>query len=79
MLKEYELTREIFNSCSGNQMRDIFIEEIALDDGTLDAYVRGFISGEAVEIERADSADGRTVTFDITIANQHQRMTFCEI
>ncbi len=29
---EYEVIRDIKNSCSGNQMRDIFFKEISTDD-----------------------------------------------
>lgn len=36
---EYEVVREIKNSCPGNQMRDIFIQEAETDDPT--AWVRG--------------------------------------
>ena len=28
----YEMVREILNECSGNQMRDIFFDEIETDD-----------------------------------------------
>ena len=31
-MAEYELVREIQNSCSGNQMRDVFFDEIETDD-----------------------------------------------
>lgn len=40
-MQEYEVIREMFNLCPGNQMRDIFIEEIALpDQADLESYVR---------------------------------------
>ncbi len=29
---DYEVIREIFNRCSGNQMRDVFFEEISTED-----------------------------------------------
>lgn len=74
---EYELTREIFNKCSGNQMRDVFIEELMLDENNLEAYVQNFFSGKDIEIERSDIKGA--VVFDITIAGQRQRMSFCEI
>ena len=37
MGKEYEVVHEIFNSCSNNQMRDVFIEveREDLEDGTV--------------------------------------------
>ena len=31
-MKEYEVVHEIFNECANNQMRDVFFEEVALDD-----------------------------------------------
>ena len=31
-MKEYELIWEIFNKCPRNQMRDVFVEELELDD-----------------------------------------------
>jgi len=37
-MKEYEVVWEIFNLCSNNQMRDVFIEEIETTDP--EAYVR---------------------------------------
>ena len=36
-MAEYELVCEIFNQCSGNQMRDVDFQEISLDDP--DAYM----------------------------------------
>ena len=31
-MKEYEVIWEIFNKCPRNQMRDVFVEELELDD-----------------------------------------------
>ena len=31
-MKEYEAVWEIFNSCANNQMRDVFFEELELED-----------------------------------------------
>ena len=31
-MKEYEAVWEIFNQCSNNQMRDVFFEELSLED-----------------------------------------------
>ena len=31
-MKHYEMIWEIFNNCSGNQMRDVHIEEVETDD-----------------------------------------------
>jgi hypothetical protein len=37
MKKRYEAIWEIFNKCSGNQMRDVFFEEIETDEP--DTYI----------------------------------------
>ena len=47
-MAEYELVREIQNSCSGNQMRDVFFDEIETDDP--EAYVRTLLRGEVDEL-----------------------------
>ena len=39
-MSEYEVVHEIFNLCSGNQMRDVFIEEIEIPDGAFEEYIR---------------------------------------
>ena len=31
-MKEYEVVHEIFNQCSNNQMRNVFIEEVPIAD-----------------------------------------------
>ena len=53
-MAEYEVVREIQNSCSGNQMRDVFFEEIETDDP--EAWVRALLGGErgAVKIPGFD-------------------------
>ena len=47
-MAEYALVREIQNSFSGNQMRDVFFEEIETDDP--EAYVRALLKGEVDEL-----------------------------
>ena len=76
-MQEYEVIREIFNLCPGNQMRDIFIEEIELpEQADLEAYVKEKFKNEAVlKIERTDKEDG-SVVFDVMTAAIHQRYTF---
>ena len=37
-MKEYEVVHEIFNECANNQMRDVFIEEVPIEN--LEEYVR---------------------------------------
>ena len=38
-MKEYEVVHEIFNECANNQMRDVFFDEVMLEDP--EAYIRG--------------------------------------
>ncbi|MEF2954955.1 MAG: hypothetical protein U0O33_10760 [Blautia sp.] len=74
---DYEVIHEILNLCPGNQMRDVFIEEIQLPkDADLEEYVREKFKSEGeLKIERTDRADG-SVVFDIMTAAIHQKCTF---
>ncbi|MBR3274445.1 MAG: hypothetical protein IKF98_11085 [Clostridia bacterium] len=60
-MAEYEVVREIQNSCSGNQMRDVFFDEVETDDP--EGYVRTLLKGEVDEltVERVD--DGNLTIF----------------
>ena len=42
-MKEYELIWEIFNKCPRNQMRDVFVEELELEDP--EEYIRNKFKG----------------------------------
>ena len=75
-MKEYEAVWEIFNLCSGNQMRDVFVEELQLDD--LDAFIQEKFKGEDVSYEKTVREDG-TVIFDIQTSQIRQRYSFTEI
>ena len=72
-MKEYEVIREIFNSCSNNQMRDVFVEEIETDDPK--AWVMNGLAGKDIHIEESIHEDG-VIVYDVIIANLHQRFTF---
>ena len=50
MKKEYELIWEIFNKCPRNQMRDVFVEELELDDP--EEYIRNKFKGKEVSYEK---------------------------
>ena len=76
MAKEYEVVHEIFNECANNQMRDVFFEEVLLDDP--EAYVRSKHHDKEVEVEREDLADG-TIVFHVNTSGISQRYTFTEI
>jgi len=73
---EYELIREIFNSCSGNQMRDVFVEEIETSD--TDGYVSRFLIGNSITTDKLVKEDG-SVIYDVVIDGLRQRFSFTPI
>ena len=76
-MKEYEVVHEIFNQCSGNQMRDVFIEEAEIED--LEVYVTSRHQNEKdFTFEREDLEDG-TVIYHVNTSGLLQRYTFTEI
>jgi predicted RNA-binding protein len=74
--KRYEMIREIFNNCSGNQMRDVDVQEIETDD--VDAYLERLYRGEHFTSARSVSDQG-VVVFDIDTSGITQRVSFTEI
>jgi len=77
-MRQYEMTREIFNKCSGNQMRDVFFEEIEADPEKLDEYAAKYAKGGDVQCERFNLKDN-VVVFEITADGMKQKITFSEI
>ena len=75
-MKEYEVIWEIFNKCPRNQMRDVFVEEIELEDP--EEYVKQKFQGKEVTYEKLVLADG-TEIFDIITSGIKQRCSFTEI
>ena len=75
-MKEYEVVWEIFNLCSNNQMRDVFIEEVRIGD--IEAYVQDKFVGKEVSYEKS-VLDNGTVIYDIMTSGIRQRMSFTEI
>ena len=71
----YEVIREIFNKCSGNQMRDVFVSTVETDDP--EGYVRNLLKGKEVVIDKDVLSDG-TIEFDVDIAGLKQRFSFTE-
>ena len=49
----YELIREIFNLCSNNQMRDVFVSEVETSDP--EAVARTYCRGKDVTMDRTDN------------------------
>ena len=75
-MKEYEVIWEIFNKCPRNQMRDVFVEEIELEDP--EEYVKQKFQGKEATYEKSVLADG-TEIFDIITSGIKQRCSFTEI
>ena len=69
----YELIREIFNKCSGNQMRDVFVSDVTTDDPY--EYVGELLKGKEVVLEREDLPDG-TVIINADVSGLMQRFSF---
>ena len=68
----YELIREIFNLCSNNQMRDVFVSEVETSDP--EAVARTYCRGKDVTMDRTDNEDG-SIIFDVVADGLHQRLS----
>lgn len=75
-MKEYEVVHEIFNECANNQMRDVFFEEVMLED--LEAYIRGKHKDHDLKLEREELADG-TILYHVNASGIMQRYSFTEL
>ena len=75
-MKEYEIVHEIFNRCSGNQMRDVFVEERELEDP--EQYVRSRHADKEITLMKDTLPDG-TVIIDLELSGSRQRYSFTEI
>lgn len=75
-MKSYEAVWEIFNLCSNNQMRDVFIEELELENP--EEYVRAKFKDKEFVCEKTELPDG-SIVFDIMTTGIKQRYTFTEI
>lgn len=72
---KYEMIREIFNQCSGNRMRDVFVSSVDTEDP--ETYVKEFLKGRDYFCDRKLMNDG-TIIFDVTASGIHQRFSFTE-
>lgn len=75
-MKCYEAVWEIFNQCPNNQMRDVFIDELELDD--IDAFLQNKFKDKEVTFEKFVKEDG-TIVYDIVASGIKQRYSFTEI
>ena len=75
-MASYEMVREIQNSCSNNQMRDVFFDEVETDDPVL--YVRALLRSEPDELSVEARADGEISVF-ARCAGLRQRFLFTRL
>lgn len=75
-MTKYERIREIRNSCDNSRMRDIAIDEIAIDD--IDADVLQFCGGTTIRREKKVGADG-SVIFEISADGLSQRVSYTKL
>ena len=68
-MKEYEVIWEIFNKCPRNQMRDVFVDEVEIEDP--EEYIKNKFKGKEVTYEKTVLEDG-TIIFDIQ-TSRHPR------
>lgn len=67
---------EIFNQCANNQMRDVFFDEVEIDDP--ERYIQDKFKGKDLTYEKEVLADG-TVIFYINASGIRQKYSFTEI
>ena len=77
MIKEYEVVHEFFKLWSGNQMRDVFIEEIEIPEGAFEEYIRNRHKEKDIKLEREDLPNG-IVIYHVYTAEIKQRYSFTE-
>lgn len=72
-MKEYEVIWEIFNKCPRNQMRDVFVEEVEIEDP--EEYIKKKFQGKEVSYDKTVLNDG-TIIFDIVTSQIKQRCPY---
>ena len=75
-MAEYEVVREIQNSCSNNQMRDVFFDEVETDDPV--EYVRALLKADLDEIT-VERVDEDNVTIFANSSGLIQKFLFTRI
>ena len=75
-MKCYETVWEIFNKCANNQMREVFIEELEIED--IDAFLQEKFKGKEVTFDKTVQPDG-TIVYDIIASGIKERYSFTEI
>lgn len=76
MAQKYEMIWEIFNKCSGNQMRDVFFDEIETAD--TDAYIAGRFK-DGYDITCSREPETGSLVYEILKEGLLQRISLTEI
>lgn len=69
----YEMIREIFNQCSNNQMRDVFVSEVETEDP--DEIARRYCTGASCTMCKEILPNG-TVIYELDNDGLRQRLSF---
>ena len=71
-MAKYEIVREIFNKCSGNQMRDVFVEEADIED--IDEYMNRYRTGTCEEESHVEP--NGCIVYDLVVDGLKSRVSF---
>ena len=69
----YEMIREIFNQCSNNQMRDVFVSEVETED--TDVIAKSFCTGASNTMSKEILPNG-TIIYELNTDGLRQRLSF---
>ncbi|MCD7819069.1 MAG: hypothetical protein LUH07_08465 [Lachnospiraceae bacterium] len=75
-MKCYETVWEIFNKCPNNQMRDVFIEEVEIDD--IEKFLKNKFKDKEISWEKTVQQDG-TIIYELIVSGIRERYSFTEI
>lgn len=70
---KYEMIREIFNSCSNNQMRDVYVFDVETDDP--EEILMSYIQSKDEIKDKTVHPDG-SVIFEVIRSGLRQRYSF---
>ena len=63
-MAEYEVVREIQNSCANNQMRDVFFDEVETDDPV--GYVRALLGDPEAQLTLEQASEESLTVFAVS-------------
>ena len=75
-MAEYEVVREIQNSCANNQMRDVYFDEVETEDPV--DYVKNILKSDLQGIT-VEKTDDEKITVFADCGGLHQKFLFTRI